>query len=464
MSILFILLISCLAAVYVIFKSMQKRNQLEPPVLSGGSFFTGYFTQILNNPMKVIRKAKKELGTTVFHTSGIFGIMEMNHIFGEDAWKLVFSSTERDLSQRDAIKEYLKGLLGNFIPSYEEHDEENQIVAKAIKTSSKFNQDNIVKAINYLLEEYSKKKEFNLVDFIEDVVFRINISNFLGDEGLEKIHVIRDLVHDLEAVGFHPLTVILPGLPFGPPKVANKTRETLGEVLAPFVQKRRENKEMASDYISVWSQAIKDVGPKKGSPFTIKEITRKIVEIMIAAHVNTAVTMCWSLLDLYRSPVAMEKLRKEISEMEKEGKEIHQGTYIIQCQKETMRLHTMNPVIRKVKRDLMFNGYLLKKDSILTCSTVIVDEERFPDITAFNPERWDSNTTISSSPTSFVAFSAGAHRCKGDIYSMQVLKSVVAQIVKDWDLEFITKNLDNFYWNSSVKPTHKVLVSLKKRH
>ena len=92
---------------------------------------------------------------------------------------------------------------------------------------------------------------------------------------------------------------------------------------------------------------------------------------MFAAHLNTTVTLLWGFMDLITNPNNLEKLRKELTEYKKEGKDVLQSPFLNQCLKETMRLHTINSLIRGVEEDMMFEGYLLKKGTMVAFPTWI---------------------------------------------------------------------------------------------
>jgi len=298
-----------------------------------------------------------------------------------------------------------------------------------------------------------------LIELIEELINNINISNFVGVEALKHLEELQRLFVELEVKGLHPLSVAFPNLPFGPPASTKKIRKEITTILTPFIKARRECKEEVDDLISVFAQTPRTAGPRKGQDYSLQEITQRVLSVNVAAHVNTASTMFWSLIDLYQNPVFLEKARKEVIEVIKEGKEFYQSSFFNQCAKETMRIHSFNLPMRKVKQDFVHEGYFIKAGALLAFPTVQNDEDKFVKQNSFNPDRWD---TLGNSPSSFISFGLGLHRCKGDIYALQVVKSVAGLIVSDWDMEIHT-NLENFAFNGAAKPTKKVMVSLKKR-
>ena len=157
-----------------------------------------------------------------------------------------------------------------------------------------------------------KKGKIDIVEFFEDLIFQfafpifsipffsldkkhltnfllksINIPNFLGNQAMEHYEKIKRLFIDIEVYGLHPLTLLSPNLPFGPPAKCRKTRKEISELIRPFVVARRESKEELDDYLSIWTESPHVAGEKAGQEYTIEEITNQILIIIFAAHINT---------------------------------------------------------------------------------------------------------------------------------------------------------------------------------
>jgi len=176
--------------------------------------------------------------------------------------------------------------------------------------------------------------------------------------------------------------------------------------------------------------------------------------------------LMWTLIYIYSDPSLLSKIKEELLELQKQGKEIHQSEWLNMCLKESMRLTGNMSFIRGLEEDSTFEGYKMKKGNMISSSPTIIhfDEKKFPEPEKFDAERWKNDTSFSINFDNFLAFGAGNHRCKGDIYSLHVIKFVVAKMILEWDFKF-TEKIENFdvNWSDHRKPVKKVFFNINKK-
>jgi len=209
-------------------------------------------------------------------------------------------------------------------------------------------------------------------------------------------------------------------------------------------------------------------GPNKGQDYTEEEIMREIFYILFAANINTPSTILWQLVEIYKNDTLLNKLREELKEMrnmEKDQSFVHQAPFLNQCIKENLRMHAIDLFTREVQTDLVHEGYLLKKGSMIACPNFIDEDDKISDFCTYNPERWDNNHSFTGAITSFSTFGGGNHRCKGDTYALQLIRSITCTLVLEWDFKLNdVKKADKIICNPSVRPHEKVPITLTKIH
>jgi len=346
-------------------------------------------------------------------------------------------------------------------PKEEELDIMNRI-SKGIKQSQKVNQINIDNIIGELFPNLSKLSEFDLNEMVEEMVCRINVSSMLGKDAMKDFWEIKNSIAGIEFYGLKFMSMFFPNAPFGTSKKAREFKKKAIEVLKPHIIQRKQSKKEMDDYLSVWAHSPHVSGEKKGQEYTDEEITNQIINIIIAAHLNTAVTVNYSLIYLFRNPKFLEQLRNELLEMKEDGKDLTSSKLLNFAIRETMRMTNSPGVIRRVEEDFIHEGYLLEKGYLV--STIIAhihfDPKIFPDPLTFKPERWEDPSLIRCG----FWFGSGVHRCKGDAYALQIIKSVIIEMVLNWNLEFKNKTDSDFdldyLRNRKTKKT--IFASLKK--
>ena len=314
----------------------------------------------------------------------------------------------------------------------------------------------INKSMDTNILEYSKKKNFDLIDLIEDTIFSVIIPSFLGDVSVEDHKNFKSLFLNLENLILDPLCIATPNLPFGNPGKCKKIRAEITKRLMPYII---ENKKMLGEnYISVWVEKPHVSGKHKGEYLTDIEITQEILGVMFASHINLFITLLWNLIYIFKNPNILKKLKNEIIELKNNDSDPTDSTYLSHCIKETMRLtSTLNLFIRSLEEDTILDGYHFKKGDIVGSPTIFVhfDENTLKEPKKFVPERWEEDNK-------FYGFGLGVHRCKGDNFALKIIKSVTCEIILNWNLTFENNVNPTINWENQRKPHPNVICSLSK--
>ncbi|NP_001165978.1 cytochrome P450 4AB12 isoform X1 [Nasonia vitripennis] len=185
-------------------------------------------------------------------------------------------------------------------------------------------------------------------------------------------------------------------------------------------------------------------------------------------HDTTGIALIFILLMLAENKEAQDKAREEVSEMLNStgGKisqtEIQDFNYLERCIKETLRLYPSVPnVLRHLTEDLQLKTHTLPAGVDVICFLYDVhrDPNFWPDPEKFDPDRFLPESSAGRHPYAYVPFSAGPRNCIGQKFAMMELKSLVARILYNFQLEPIDRSADvKFTTDLVLRPTNPIRV------
>jgi cytochrome P450 len=200
-------------------------------------------------------------------------------------------------------------------------------------------------------------------------------------------------------------------------------------------------------------------------------------------------TTFWLLYQIFSDPVALQSIRKELLDLSVEDPasdkpkrrimslnliKTHCPTLMAMLY-ETLRYHSSVINIKQVQHDTtLADQYLLKKNAIVMIPGQSIHHEKEiwgPHADVFDHLRFmnsESKRKLSST-SAFRPFGAGASMCPGRNFSMNVIYSLVAMVVLQFDIlpaggRWCTPTKRNAdLWNAMPKPDRDINVQIVKR-
>ena len=174
-----------------------------------------------------------------------------------------------------------------------------------------------------------------------------------------------------------------------------------------------------------------------GNPMRAQAIIDELITIVLAGSETTATALAWALYDLGSNPLALEKLRAELSSigLDPDPEAVSKAPYLTAVCNETLRLHTLLPeVARVLVAPLELSGYKISAGEWVGVSIMAIhhDPEIYPEPERYLPERFIRRTY---SPFEFLPFGGGHRRCLGSGLSDYEMRIALAEIVTHWDFE-----------------------------
>lgn len=110
--------------------------------------------------------------------------------------------------------------------------------------------------------------------------------------------------------------------------------------------------------------------------------------------------------------------------------------FLEMCIRESLRMYPpLVLLMRKVHKELKFNGYRIPKERWIMCSPAV--SGRSPDVWT-NPDKFDPDRFARGEHEKFnmqyIAFGAGRHKCIGENFAMLQVKSILSTLLRKYEI------------------------------
>jgi cytochrome P450 family 26 subfamily A len=289
-------------------------------------------------------------------------------------------------------------------------------------------------------------------DEMKTLTFKIIADLVLGldlDKERDTVEELNQLF-DVWLKGLFMPAIKIPGSPY---LAALKAHEQIKTILSNVIQRRRRDSTVTTrekrDVIDIMLAPTKD---DAGQEILLDndEIFDTLVVLLFAGSDTSTCTMTWVLKFLCENPNVLDRLRKEhlklrqtqnhdtTAETHIDWDEIDSLRYTNQVIFEVLRMHPpVGGSFRKVKRDLVYNGYLVPKGYTVTFDyqSMMQDPKYHGSSTLlFNPDRFESDTAIGGlSNPGFQPFGGGARMCIGYRLAIAEMNVFIHHMVLDYE-------------------------------
>jgi cytochrome P450 len=167
---------------------------------------------------------------------------------------------------------------------------------------------------------------------------------------------------------------------------------------------------------------------------------------IMAAAINTQVSLSWLLVHLYADPELLQRAREEIASCAglDDYAKLQKLDFLNSCIDESVRLHATVPgklIAREAERDVEIGGTTIKRGSRIWLypHSVHQDEEYYPQAQKFCPYRLLSgkrNRMVND--FELVTFGSGKKRCIGEKMARAMILSFLAVVLPTMDADVIS--------------------------
>ncbi|XP_017787232.1 PREDICTED: probable cytochrome P450 4d14 [Nicrophorus vespilloides] len=179
-----------------------------------------------------------------------------------------------------------------------------------------------------------------------------------------------------------------------------------------------------------------------GKPLTNEEIREEVDTFLFGGHDTTSAAISFTCYNLAENPDVQKLVYEEICHVLPTDHtvtitDLQNLKYLEMVIKESLRLYP--PVMifgRVVDKEVVYNGIKLPKDLRIAVNLYSLhrDPDEFPDSEKFDPLRFTADKQSKRHPLAYIPFSAGHRNCIGQKFAMLELKSVIAKVIKNFEL------------------------------
>lgn len=179
----------------------------------------------------------------------------------------------------------------------------------------------------------------------------------------------------------------------------------------------------------------------EGSGVDDADVAGNVLTMLLAGEDTTANTLAWMIYLMSRHPEALRRAREEVSGKDLgRYEEVSALPYIDACINETMRLKPVAPILLlEPVRDTKLGELELPAGTLIMClmRAGATDERRFPAAQTFDPGRWLSGVSATSSKRAAMPFGAGPRLCPGRYLAILEMKMVMAILLSEFEIEAV---------------------------
>ena len=244
---------------------------------------------------------------------------------------------------------------------------------------------------------------------------------------------------------------------FGFKTELEKRVDILSEIVSSELARRKEQKYTRNDFLQMMMSVEVPEGTEvERHGLTHEEMMAQCLFFLAAGYETTSSALTFFCLSMAQNEDCQDKLRQEIAEFCKQGKEINGETispqsmpYLDMCLLESLRMYP--PIFRTDRVCTAEGGTNLCGIEIpqgLSVSIPIAHMHRqaefWPEPEKFNPHRFE-NGIPAESVFAFLPFGAGHHNCIGDRLAMLELRIAILLIFKKYKVKLSEHLKVNFF-------------------
>jgi cytochrome P450 len=210
-----------------------------------------------------------------------------------------------------------------------------------------------------------------------------------------------------------------------------RARATFDAMVDARVKERRTAGSGGPDLLG----ALVDARYEDGAAMEDAEIRDQLFTLLVAGHETTAVTLAWAVYWLLREPAVLQRLRAEVSAVDRSDLEGTQKLpYLDAVCREALRIEpVVTDVARVCKRPLALGPYTVPAGELVFVNSCMLmrDEALYPEPLRFRPERFLERNY---GPAEYTPFGGGHRRCLGAAFAEAELRVAVSTLARDWEL------------------------------
>jgi cytochrome P450 len=168
-----------------------------------------------------------------------------------------------------------------------------------------------------------------------------------------------------------------------------------------------------------------------------KQLRDEAMTLIFAGHETTAHALTWTWYLLAKNPDKVRKMREELVRVlggrPVEVEDLPELPYLEMVVKESLRLlPSVWAYARQAQRDLVIEGYPIKKGQTITISHIAMgrNPKYYGNPEEFRPERWTREFERSLPRGAYTPFAGGPRVCLGKQFAMMEMRMILATLLR----------------------------------
>ncbi|XP_048591329.1 alkane hydroxylase MAH1-like [Brassica napus] len=237
-----------------------------------------------------------------------------------------------------------------------------------------------------------------------------------------------------------------------------------------------EGEDLLTSYIKLDTTQYETLNPSDDR--FLKDV---ILSYIVAGRDTIASALTWFFWILSENPNVTAKIRQEINKNLQKSKtgqekssldpsELNKLVYLHAALYESMRLYPPAPFERTspIKKDVLPSGHKVHANAKIIILLYALGRMKAvwgEDASEFKPERWVTNTgSLRHEPSfKFLAFNAGPRSCLGKQLAMNLMKTVIVEILQNYDIHVIKGQKIEPLPSLILRMKHGLSVTITKR-
>ena len=315
--------------------------------------------------------------------------------------------------------------------------------------------------ITEAVSSWGAAEEFRFYRSVKNLGLDIATRTFMGDrvgsEAAEVMTAFQDCIQAATAIVRRPV----PGLRWAK---GLKGRRVLEDYLFPRVREARRRD--GDDLLS----ALCHIEGEQGERFTDRDVVDHMIFLIMAAHDTSTSTMTAMTYFLAKHAEWQRRCREESLSLEKPAlgyDDVDKLTCLDLVMKESMRLQSPLPgMARTAVKDADLNGYFVPAGTMVTLSIQLLHQ--LPSIWShpheFDPERFsDARREDKAHRYAYLPFGGGVHKCIGMYFGGMEVKSVMHQMLLNYDWSVPPAYAMPVNWKALPLPKDGLPITLRRR-
>jgi len=419
--------------------SARPQPSRDLPSFSGALPLVGHMVGFARNPIDLMCRVRAECGPV-----GEMRLLGKRIVLlsGTEAQEAFCRASDDQLSQKIAYR-LMTPVFGEgvvFDAPIERLDEQLKILMPALRDKNMRTYAEVFAAeVDGMVAKWGEAGEIDLLDFTAELTTYTSSHCLLGSEFRHNMNDEFARVYAALERGVNAIAYINPYLPLPVFRRRDRARARLVEMITENIQRRRREGGAKGDAL----QVLMDSRYSDGTALTPNEITGILTAAMFAGHHTSSGTAAWTLIELLRNPVWLERVRAETDAIHaRDGVIGYQGLrempVLESVIKEVLRLHPpLIILMRGVVRDFHVAGTTIPAGRLVAISPPVSHRipELFRDPERFDPDRYGPGREEDSETFGWIPFGGGHHRCSGSAFALMQLKAITARLLLGWDFE-----------------------------